>query len=124
MIQNTRQRPSTAFRHEIARLISIAQGGEADYYAGKRGTKRVAEGLQLEMTASDPSAGGPCSAVSMHNISEGGFAFWSRRKLEKRTSLFVREFSKDNSRPWLPAHVTHCTVGIRGFLIGAAFDLP
>ncbi|MGB2984898.1 MAG: PilZ domain-containing protein, partial [Phycisphaerae bacterium] len=60
----------------------------------------------------------------MHNISEGGFAFWSKRQLRQDGSVYVREFSADNSAPWLPACVTHCTVGIKGYLIGAAFDPP
>lgn len=110
-------------RTEIARLVAAAnEGGESDSYGGKRQSTRVSEPLQLEMT-SDPTKLHGGWPVSMHNISEGGFALWSKRKLEQKTVVYVREFMEDNSAPWLPARVTHCTVGIRGFLIGAAFVL-
>ena len=58
----------------------------------------------------------------MHDVSEGGFSFWSRRKLESNTAIFLREFSADNPYPWLPAHVRHTTQTVQGYLIGATFD--
>ncbi len=117
------QEQAVAFadRSEIARLVAAASElGAADSYDGKRDDIRVADGLQLEVRT---NLAGPSAAVSMQNVSEGGFAFWSKTKMAQRDTLFVRQFSEDNSRPWLPAQVTHCTVGIRGFLIGAAFNV-
>ena len=59
--------------------------------------------------------------VTMHNVSDSGFALWSRKELYRRTTIYVREFSEDNSRPWLRALVTHRTRGILGYLLGAKF---
>ena len=103
----------------VAHLIeSAADCGEVDSYAGKRHTARISEGVQLEMTE---DVNKKAVAVSMHNVSETGCAFWIKRKLETHTPLFLREFTEDNSGAWMPAYVTHCTQGIRGFLIGVAF---
>jgi len=110
---------------EIGRLIeAVRSGGDADAYAGKRHATRFAEGIVLELTT-DPARPDRTQTVYMHNMSEGGFAFWSRHRIEMRTSIHVRELAEQpGARPWLPAQVTHCTVGIRGFLIGARFDDP
>lgn len=114
--------PSTDLKEEIARIIAAAgDSGEVDTYAGKRRERRVSEGLQLELTT-DASGAGKCRPVSMHNISERGFAFWSKQKIDKQTPVFVRQFTGNGPRPWIPAIVTHCTVGIRGFLVGAVFQ--
>lgn len=108
-------------RNAVRRLVSNAESsGEHDSYAGKRNSIRFAEGMQLEVT-DDPSKQSVPMAVTMHNASDGGCAFWLKRKLELRSKIYVREFSADNSLPWLPAHVTHCTQGIRGFIVGVAF---
>ncbi len=101
-------------------LRSAKSSGEADTYLGKRGATRIAEGLQLEVT-NDPSTSRNTFACSLHNVSEGGCAFWFRQKLERRAKVYVREFSTDNSLPWIDALVTHCTQGIRGFLVGVSF---
>ncbi len=106
-------------RKSVAHLIqSAADSGEVDSYAGKRHTARVSEGVQLEMTE---DMNKKAIAVSMHNVSETGCAFWIKRKLEIHSPLYLREFTEDNSGAWMPACVTHCTQGIRGFLIGVAF---
>lgn len=106
---------------EVRRLVSTAEaGGDPDSYTGKRGKLRFSEGMQLEVT-DDPARKSAVIAVTMHNVSESGCAFWSKRKQELRDELFVREFTADNAAPWLPVHVTHCTQGIRGFLVGVAF---
>ena len=109
------------YRREVDRLINAAgEGGEADWYGGKRHSTRVSEPIQLEV-CEDLQVPGKSWPVSMHNISAGGFALWSKRKVEPKKRLYVREFTEYGSATWLPAYVTHCTVGIRGFLIGAAF---
>jgi len=102
---------------------SARQQGEADGYAGKRQSTRFAEGMRLEVTL-NPAQRSGAWGVYMHNVSDGGFAFWSRKEVPDRTTLFVREHTDDNSQGWLKARVTHCTVGIRGFLVGAAFEHP
>ena len=111
--------------NEVHRLVASAQAtGEPDSYTGKRHARRIAEGMQLEVTE-DSSKPSSTMALTMHNVSKGGCAFWCKRKLELRSRLYVREFSANNSLPWLPAYVTHCTQGIRGYLIGVGFgDRP
>ena len=123
-MDGTHGNPPVVGGSEIKRLVTSAeQDGQADAYAGKRGSVRFAAGMPLDVTTSPdvPSCAWP---VTMHNISERGFAFWSRRQLRQGTAIYVREFSGNAPAPWLPACVTHCTVGIKGFLIGAAFDDP
>ena len=109
---------------DIARLVATAgQAGEADMYAGKRHFTRFAEGMRLEVTLNPTQPSGSWG-VYMHNVSDGGFAFWSKKEVPARTTLFVREYTDDSSQGWMKAKVTHCTVGIRGFLVGAAFNSP
>ena len=109
---------------ELTRLLSSArQQGKPDPYVGKRRWTRYALGMGLELTTnpSDPSA---AWRVIMHNIAGGGFGFWSRRQVREGTGIHVREWSKDADAIWLPARVTYCKVGIRGYLVGASFDHP
>ena len=107
---------------EMARLLRMAwRDGLQDQYAGKRCWPRFLVGMPLEMTA-DPGGQRDCQPVTMHNVSDGGFAFWSKRRILIKTRIYVREFSKDNSRVWLPVFVTHCTTGIRGYLVGVKLD--
>ena len=109
---------------EVKRLMRIAEEiGMPDSYSGKRATPRVKNGLRLELTT-DLSQTGDVRTISMHDLSESGLAFWSKQRLERSATVYLREFSGDQPRPWLQAHVTHCTNGIRGFLIGAEFHLP
>lgn len=106
---------------EIKRLVTTAgEDGEPDSYTGKRGSTRFAVGMQLDV-CTDRAIPACVWPVTMHNISDGGFAFWSKRQLRMTADIWVREFTADNSAPWLAAYVTHCTVGIKGYLVGAEF---
>jgi hypothetical protein len=108
-------------RPEVELLLRSAKStGEGDTYPGKRGATRISEGLQLEVTK-DPSKSKGTFASTLHNVSESGCAFWFRQKLDRRTKMYLREFSPDNSLPWIDSFVTHCTQGIRGFLVGVSF---
>lgn len=110
------------FKREIARLIVAAgECGETDFYAGKRDSTRVAGTMQLEVTR-DPDDPSTIWPAMMHDLSDTGVGFWSKRDLPRRTMIYVREFSQDGSGVWLPARVQHRTVGIRGFLVGASFE--
>jgi hypothetical protein len=106
---------------EITRLVSSAETeGEPVGIGGHRDATRFAVGMQLDVST-DPQVPSCTWPVTMHNISQGGFAFWSKRQLRVGSVLWVREFSADNSKPWIGAEVTHCTVGIRGYLVGGRF---
>lgn len=109
---------------EIARLLSIAaEHGRGDQYSGKREQPRFSSSLQLE-GALDTSAGAGPITITLHNISVNGIAFWVRQEVLPGTVFFVREFSNNNRCPWVEVCVTHCTQGIRGFVIGAEFRYP
>ena len=119
---NPNDMPPAAGEREIRRLVETAEeGGQRDEYTGKRAAKRFAVGMQLDVTtdATEPDCTWP---VIMHNVSGGGFAFWSKRQLRTGCEIHVREFTGDDPMPWLPACVTHCTVGIKGYLVGAQFE--
>lgn len=108
-------------KSEITRLIqAAAQCGEADFYKGKRDASRVANALMLEATL-DPDDPADVCGVTMHDIAEGGVAFWSKRKFPIRTPAYVREYTSGKPGIWLAGEITHCTVGIRGYLVGVAF---
>ena len=110
-------------QEEITRLVSSASEiGRADGTpARKRGWARLHVGMHLDVTT-DRQDHEDILPVIMHNISDGGFAFWLKRELRIDAQIWVREFSGDEPFPWLAAQVTHCTVGIRGYLIGAKFS--
>jgi hypothetical protein len=106
---------------EIAGLVAAARKhGELDTYGGKRRSVRVAKGMQLEVTLDTQNPTGGWD-VNMHDVSQGGVAFWSKRDLKPYSYVFIREFSCRRERLWIPARVKHRTVGLRGFLIGVSF---
>jgi len=108
----------------IRRLLTVArQEGRPDPFLAKRRWVRYTLGISLDVTTDpqDPSA--RWSAV-MHNVSGGGIGFWSKRKVPAGASIFVRQYSDDDSSQWIPLHVSHCTIGIQGYLIGAAYEHP
>ena len=120
---STQNNVSVSEAQEIRKLVTSAQGhGMPDRYTGKRRWMRFTAGMRLEITT---DLGVPSAAehVTMQNVSEGGFSYWSKRELKQYTSLFVREFSARGDREWVAAQVRHCTTGIRGFLIGAIFEI-
>ena len=117
-------RPAQSDEREISRLVTVAsQENRRDVYAGKRRWRRYSTGMKLEAVfdRADTSDAFP---VTMHNVSEIGLAFWAKREIEPGADVYLREFSDDDDRVWVGAHVTHCTSGIRGFLIGAQFHHP
>lgn len=108
---------------EITRLVNQAgERGRPDPYQGKRSAIRFREGMRLEVCM-DPGASPPkIQSAVMHDVSEGGFSFWTKTDVSNRTRVHVREYSSGRENVWLAAEVKHRTVGIRGFLIGAEFD--
>jgi hypothetical protein len=113
---------SPAIQAQVGRWIAAAgASGEADGYAGKRHATRFADGLYLEVTL-DPAKPSATWGVYMHNVSGGGCAFWSKREVPLRGMVSVRHCGEDGPGPWIAARVTHCTRGLRGFLVGVSFQ--
>ncbi len=108
----------------MVRLIRVAlHDGYEDVYAGKRHDTRYATGLRLEASLGEPN---PLAAlpVTMHNVSGAGMAFWIKREIDPGVNIYIREFSDEADAVWIGTHVTHCTSGIRGFLIGTQLHHP
>ena len=107
---------------ELHRLVAIARSGKLpDGHPGKRNSTRFATVVRLEVST-DPANPTATWPGQMHNISKTGLSFWGKRQIGYGTRIYFREFSPDTARGWLPGQVTHCTVGIRGYLIGARID--
>lgn len=114
-------KPSVHSPREIERLVSCASAsGRPDRYTGKRKWPRFLAEIPFEATL-NPSEPDKSWTVSLHNISLGGVALWSKRRLDLHERFFVRQCPIDSDTEWLPAAVCHCTAGIRGFLLGATF---
>ena len=111
--------------HPVERLVDSARkNGLADNYMGKRQGTRFKAQSRLEVTTDLKNHVAQFPAV-MHNVSEGGCAFWAKYEFEGGTRLFVRAFSPASPETWIPARVRHCTKGIQGVLTGILFeDVP
>lgn len=108
-------------RAEVNRWVENAQqNGDFEHYAGKRHATRFNDGMLLQVTVNPAVSPGRWN-VYMHNVSEGGFAFWSKKDVQARAQLWVRDAAAPGNTGWMEAWVTHCTRGIRGFLVGASF---
>ncbi|UCE59123.1 MAG: PilZ domain-containing protein, partial [Phycisphaerales bacterium] len=109
---------------ETTGLLTLARKqGERDVYAGKRSWVRYQLGMRIEVSTDPLDAGQTWSAI-MHNVSGGGIGFWSKRDLEDDSVVHIRDYSEQGPPVWLVGRVTHRTVGLRGYLIGLAFDDP
>ena len=102
----------------LERAVEI---GEPDTYAGKRAWTRYRLGMRVEATT-DPTRPSASWHVNIHNVSGGGVAFWSTEKLPIASAVWVRDCVENEKPRWLKGRVAHCTVGMRGHLIGVAFD--
>jgi hypothetical protein len=114
--------PPSAHGKGNAWVTTAGEDGEVDAYHGKRCfRRRLAEGMSFE-ASTDPGQSSATWVVHMHNVSETGLSFWSRKAVATRHALHVRELREEGPGEWLPTWVHHCTFGIRGFLIGASFE--
>jgi len=106
----------------VAALVTTAKReGHADNYTGKREHTRYTTGMRLEITL-DPANAGEGAPVVMHNVSDGGFAFWFRGDLAPRTPVYLRSCDGPEFGEWSLATVRHCTRGLLGYLVGAEFE--
>jgi hypothetical protein len=107
----------------VSRFLSrVCVGADPDSYSGKRDATRYTEGAPMEVML-NPKRPSRISNVYMHNASEGGCAFWFKKKIESRSTVYIRACAEEGVDPWVKAHCTHCTVGIRGYLVGVAFEV-
>lgn len=108
----------------VRRLIEIARAEEdSDVYFGKRRWTRY--GLQVKMDlTTDPEGRDECFPGVTHNISGGGIGLWTKRELKPDTVIYVRPYTQPGIGQWIRAVVSHCTLGIQGYLVGATFDDP
>lgn len=107
----------------VRRLVRSARAnGALDGMDGKRKSQRFRFCASLEFT-SDPTRSARTTAAKMHNVSEGGLSFWSKKRLPPNRQVFVRSLVDGNPTEWVPAVVCHSTRGIMGFLIGVEFQL-
>lgn len=121
-VQN--EQPSTSRERAIARWLDAArEKGQPDLFAGNRNWTRYAWGQELEVTV-DTGDGSDMWTAAMHNVSGGGFGFWSKRQLDVGAVIQVRDTTAGEQEDRVTAEVRHCTVGVRGYLIGAAFVQP
>ena len=116
--QNSSKHPQ---EREITRWVQHAQlEGVPDAYRGKRQRTRYIVGMSLQLSTNpeDPSA---TSLGTMHNVSGGGLGVWTKQKIDRGSVIYVKEDSTKGHSPWLRAEVKHVSLGLRGYLIGAAF---
>ena len=112
----------TRVEGQRSRLLERAvETGERDTYAGKRAWTRYRLGMRVEATTDllRPSASWH---VNIHNVSGGGIAFWSTANLPIQSAVWTRDCDEKAKPQWLKGRVAHCTVGMRGHLIGLALD--
>lgn len=115
---------SGAAVHEVGRIVATAVSeGRPDVFFGKRRWLRHQLGMRLEVVYDENGTAAPTQVI-MHNVSGGGFAFWSQESFETGRHVQVREWTADGAGLWLGARVVNCTLGIGGHLVGAAFDHP
>lgn len=120
--------PGNAGRTQSAQIVAwlaqAMQDHRGDPYPGKRDKARFRDEFDLEATLEpDNAERAPMRAV-MHNICTTGIAFWIRSEAEPGNILYLRDYGAEDQGVWVETKVTHCTRGIRGFLIGAEFLLP
>ncbi len=108
-------------KEEVKRLVSAAtRTGRPDKYAGKRKKSRLRNDNWMDLRR-DPAAE-ETTQVSTHDISLGGVSFWIRKKVELGETIYLRDGADTLSHPWLKVRVTHCVVGLKGFLVGGEFE--
>jgi len=113
-----------AQREQILMWLTQAMRDNAgDAYPGKRDQKRFRDEFELEAVLVLENEQ-PQLLATMHNICETGVAFWVRTELDIGRSLFLRTSDGEESAIWVEVKVSHCTRGIRGFIVGASFAHP
>lgn len=97
--------------------------GHKDVFAGKRAYARYHIGVSTELTT-DPTNPDASWPVVTHNVSGAGVGLWSTERLAAGTEVHVRDITEESRPTWLAGHVQHCSMGIRGYLLGICYDVP
>lgn len=115
---------TTALPGKIPAIFELARNdGKIDAFAGKRAFTRYAVGLSTQLTLNPNGPDAPWSVVT-HNVSGGGVGLWSRERLSTGTAVYIRDLNDNREDTWLPGRVRHCSVGLRGYLLGIELDTP
>ncbi len=113
---------ATASARKPQLLNRAKNEGKRDVYSGKRTWTRYIIGARVKVSL-DPTRPSAAWDVSLHNISGGGVGFWSTKEIEESQTIYILD--TDGQAPiWLAARVAHCSMGMRGHLIGAMFLEP
>jgi len=96
--------------------------GKKDVYSGNRIWTRYSIST-LVRVCTDPAHSSDAWHVSLHNISGGGIGYWSTQEASVGSTIYICD-TDDHTPIWLAAEVVHCSVGMRGHLIGAVFFEP
>lgn len=121
---NIEQSPVQETDRAVRHLVEVGQTArESDVYSGKRGWTRHTLHMRMDVTT-DPTDPDASQAAIAHNVSGGGMGLWLKRKLQPHDDIYIREYVADGCGPWIPATVVHCTLGMQGYLVGAAFKEP
>ena len=104
-------------------LVRARQEGKPDVFAGKRSWRRYVLGLTVELST-NPADESASWDAAMHNVSGGGMGVWSKSRLPAGSEVYIRDGGSAGQPAWLAGRVTHCTLGLRGHLIGIRFDEP
>jgi len=105
-------------------ILQVARSeGKADAFVGKRAFARYSIGLSTQLSLDPTGPRPPWSAVT-HNVSGGGMGLWSRERLSVGTVVYIRDLNDESSDVWLAGRVRHCSVGIRGYLLGIELECP
>jgi len=111
--------PSTN-AEEIRRLVALAENdGHPDRYTGKRKKGRMKSKLWMEIRFEDSDQ--KPHQISTRDISVEGVGFCSRKKMEIRDVVYLRDCTDGRAHPWLKVRVTHCINGLRGYVVGGEF---
>jgi signal transduction histidine kinase/DNA-binding response OmpR family regulator len=109
-----------ATQQHIDNLVDLAtRAGQPDAYEGKRAQVRYRIKMPIEVRTLEPNA--ECYAGELHDVSSGGIGLWTERAWVPGTEIMLREWQPHGHANWVPATIMHCTRGLTGYLIGAAF---
>lgn len=121
---NSSQADQAAFLlRTIAQFVEFTQQ-RSDVDPNRRRRQRYRHQRSWPLTILESSnASAAEMTAALHNASEQGIAFLSRRPFERGMVLLIRLFWHDEESPRIPALVRHTTPTAEGYLVGCEFDV-